>query len=94
MNNKTILQIPLDVSLRDEALRAAEGLGFSSLQETVRVFLKKLANQTIGISFEEKENLSPKAERRYLQMVKGVQSGKVKVKSFKDVGEMMNFLNS
>lgn len=70
MNNKTILQVPIDISLRDQALRAAESLGFSSLQETVRVFLKKLASQTIEISFEETERLSPKAERRYARMIK------------------------
>lgn len=76
MNNKTVLQVPIDIGLRDQALRAAENLGFSSLQETIRVFLKKLASQTIGISFEETERLSPKAEKRYARMIKDYEKNK------------------
>jgi len=70
MSNKTILQVPIDISLRDQAVAAAEDLGFSSLQETIRVFLKKLASQKISISFEESEKLSPRAEKRYAKMLK------------------------
>lgn len=69
MNNKTILQVPIDISLRDQALKAAENLGFSSLQETIRVFLKKLASKSITVSFEETETLSPAAEKRYVKMI-------------------------
>ncbi|PJA49539.1 hypothetical protein CO169_01720 [Candidatus Shapirobacteria bacterium CG_4_9_14_3_um_filter_39_13] len=76
MNNKTILQVPIDISLRDQALRAAESLGFSSLQETIRVFLRKLANKSITISFEETENLSPSAEKRYAKMIRDYKENK------------------
>lgn len=94
MNNKTILQVPLDVSLRNQALRTAEDLGFSSLQEVIRVFLKKLASQSLSISFEETEKLSPKAEKRYSKMIEEVESGKVKTVSFDNVGALMKHLNS
>lgn len=36
--NNTVLQIPLSKDLRVKSLKAAEDLGFSSLQEVVRVF--------------------------------------------------------
>lgn len=76
MNNKTILQVPMDVSLRNSALKAAEELGFSSLQETVRVFLKKLSDKCISITMEETEKLSPRAEKRYLKMIDDYKKGK------------------
>lgn len=94
MSNKTILQVPIDVNLRDQASSAAEDLGFSSLQETIRVFLKKLASKSITVSFEETEKLSPAAEKRYARMIKEVESGKVKTMSFDNVDDLMKHLNS
>ena len=94
MNNKTVLQVPIDIGLRDQALEAAENLGFSSLQETIRVFLKKLANRSLTVTFEETETLSPAAERRYVKMIKEVESGKVKTESFDNVEDLMTHLNS
>lgn len=94
MNNKTILQVPLDISLRDQALQTAENLGFSSLQEAIRVFLKSLANQSLSISFNETERLSLKAEKRYAKMIEEVKSGKEKAMSFDKVDDLMEFLNS
>lgn len=46
--NRTILQVPLDRTLRKEAEKQALSQGFSSLQEAVRIFLKKLARGVIG----------------------------------------------
>lgn len=94
MNNQTILQVPIDVSLRNQALKVAEELGFSSLQETIRVFLRKLANRSLTVTFEETETLSPAAERRYAKMIKEVESGKVKTESFDNVEDLMTHLNS
>ena len=51
----TILQVPIDKSLRNQAAAAASNLGFSSLQEAVRVFLTQLADKNVKISFEPKE---------------------------------------
>lgn len=94
MNSKTVLQVPIDISLRNQALKVAEELGFSSLKETIRVFLRKLANRSLTVTFEETETLSPAAEKRYAKMIKEVESGRVKTKSSDNVEELMTHLNS
>lgn len=91
--NTTTLQIPINKTLREQAATAAERLGFSSLQETIRVFLKKLASGEIGLRFEETVQLSPKAIKRYNKMIDEVESGKVKTKTFSDVASLMKHLN-
>lgn len=70
------LQIPVSKSLKISAQQAAFSLGFSSLQELVRVLLKKISQQTLSISFTEEGVLSPKAEKRYLKMIKDIKTGK------------------
>lgn len=47
----TTLQVPVDASLKSRATKAAKAMGFSSLQEIVRVFLQKLADGEIHIEF-------------------------------------------
>lgn len=91
--NTTTLQIPINKTLRQQATVAAERLGFSSLQETVRVFLKKLASGEIGIRFEETVQLSPKAINRYNKIIDEIESGKAKTKTFSDVASLMKHLN-
>ncbi|KKU69815.1 MAG: hypothetical protein UX92_C0009G0025 [Candidatus Amesbacteria bacterium GW2011_GWA1_47_20] len=91
----TILQVPIDKTLRNQAAAAASNLGFSSLQEAVRVFLAQLPTQTVKISFEEPAiKLSPKAIKRYNKMIDEVESGKVETVSFTDVDKMMEYLHS
>lgn len=53
--NRTVLQVPLDSALRKEAEKQALSQGFSSLQEAVRIFLKKLAKGEIEIIFKDKK---------------------------------------
>ena len=92
---KTIIQVPVDKKLRDQAATAASSLGFSSLQETIRVFLRKLASHELTLSFEESPvQLSPRAARRYDKMVDDVLSGKVKTRSFTSTDALMKHLNS
>lgn len=88
----TILQVPVKKSLRDQAALAAQDLGFSSLQETVRVFLAKLANGKVDIGFREPTVLSPKAAARYDKMVADIESGKAKTKTFTSVDSLMDDL--
>ncbi len=54
-------------TLRDEAEIVALDYGFSSLQETIRVILKKLTMRQLGISITETESisLSHAAKKRY-----------------------------
>ncbi len=67
--NKTILQVPINTSLRKAAEVEARSQGFSSLQEAVRIFLRKMAEKKISVTFEETVALSPKAIRRYDKLI-------------------------
>jgi hypothetical protein len=48
----TILQIPMKKELRDKAAIKAGELGFSSLQEPVRIFLKQLALGEVSMKLQ------------------------------------------
>lgn len=92
--NSTILQVPVSKNLRDEAAVAASNLGFSSLQEAVRVFLAQLPTQTVKISFEPKPiQLSAQAIKRYNKISDDFEMNKDKYPSFTDVDKMMEYLN-
>jgi len=59
------------------------------------VFLQKLSNKELTFTFREPtERLLPKAEKRYLKMLKEIKEGKVKMKSFTNVDEMMAYLDA
>lgn len=74
---RTILQVPVSSGVRAEALAASREMGFSSLQETVRVLLSKLANRQLIIQVEETIiPLSARSEKRYAGMDKDFQSNK------------------
>jgi len=79
--SRTTLQIPLDTTLRNKAEKVATAVGFSSVQEVVRVFLNKFATQSIDIGFYDKEaQLSKKAEARYIPMINEAKKRKGTVK--------------
>jgi len=93
--DSTILQVPISKSLRNEAAAAASGMGFSSLQEAVRVFLAQLQTQTVKISFEPKPiQLSQKAIKRYNKIIDEIDSGKADLVSFDNVDDMTRYLSS
>ena len=81
--NSTILQIPNDKNIRNQAASYAEKMGFSSLQEVVRLFLNKIATGEMNVTFERSVQLSPKAIKRYDKIIDEIDSGKVKYKTFK-----------
>lgn len=74
--SKTILQVPLNTDLKKEAEKQALNQGFSSLQEAVRVFLKKLSDKKINVSFEETVILSEKSQNRYQRIIEDFKEGK------------------
>ena len=75
---RTVLQVPMTNSLKASALKAAKDSGFSSLQETVRVFLNQLVNKQLSISFTPQViKLSPAAEKRYLKWKKTLNKAKI-----------------
>jgi antitoxin component of RelBE/YafQ-DinJ toxin-antitoxin module len=92
--SRSILQIPIAAELRAEAEKQAEAQGFSSLQEAVRVFLKRFAQGTIGVKFEEAAQLSPKAIKRYNKMIDDIESGREKTYEFTNVDDLMKHLNA
>lgn len=93
--NKTILQVPIDKKLRDQAALLATKQGFSSLQDLMRLFLSQFVEKQVSVRFTEPaEQLSPQAARRYDKMVEDIRSGKVKTKSFTSVADLMADLNA
>lgn len=92
---RTVVQIPLPKELKISAEKAAEEAGFSSLQEVLRVFMKKFAGKKIDLTFEEKVTyLSPKAEKRYAKIMRDIESGKEKVYTAKDADDLIKQLHS
>ncbi len=94
----TIIQVPIDKSLRDEAVIAATSLGFSSIQEAIRVFLVQLPRQTVKISFEQPPiQLSKRAVKRYDNIIDEIESGKMPTRAFTkkdDVKAIEKYLDS
>lgn len=74
--NRTVLQVPVSVELRRGAEREAMRQGFSSLQDLVRIFLKKLADGLLRVNLEESVELSPRAIKRYDKMHEDFKAGR------------------
>ncbi len=92
---RTILQVPLPKELKISAEKAAQDAGFSSLQEVLRVFMKKFASKKIDLAFEEEVTyLSPKAEKKYTKIMHDIENGKEKVYTTKSVDDFLNQLHS
>lgn len=92
----TTLQVPVDTLLKSRATKAAKAMGFSSLQETVRLFLNKLASGAMHIeltSLDTDEYISPKALARYDKLERDIDSGKEPVYGATSVKDLMNQLS-
>ena len=95
MNSTTIIQVPVDKSLRVRASAVATAQGFSSLQEAIRIFLYQFSTRAISVKFEPTPiQLSLRAIKRYNKMSEDVESGRVKPVSFENIDEMMDYLHS
>lgn len=77
--SKTIIQVPIEKNLRDRAHIASSEMGFSSLQESIRLFLTQLANKKVDIGFTTK--LSARALSRYNKIIEEIEKGKGITKS-------------
>ena len=92
--SKTIIQVPVTKTLRNRAALAAADFGFSSIQESIRVFLNQLAKKQISISFTPKPiQLSPQAIKRYNKITNDIESGKEKLFTANSVKELMAHLS-
>ena len=90
--SKTILQVPVSKDLKEKAEKAATKQGFSSLQESVRLFLAKLATNRLEITIQEPVRLSENSERRYLKQTLDFEKNK-NISSAKSVEELASQLN-
>lgn len=88
---KTILQVPVDKQLKNNAEKAASEQGFSSLQEIVRVFLAQLASRKVEMSLKS-VSLSAENENLYDKMTKDFESGK-NVYPANNVEDLLSKLN-
>lgn len=93
--NRVIVQVPMSPELKRQAELASSRMGFSSLQETIRVLVTKLARRqlTVEIGYPE-ERLSPRAVRRYEKIIRDIDSGKTKTVPFDTTKDMMAYLHS
>lgn len=92
---RTVLQVPLPKELKISAEKAAGEAGFSSLQEVLRVFMKKFASKKIDLTFEEEVTyLSPRAEKRYIKIMHDIESGKEKVYTAKNANDLLEQLHT
>lgn len=64
--------------LKESAESVALDYGFSSLQETIRLILNKLAKRELTVSVREEKvvRLSAKNEKRYLKLVEDIKKGR------------------
>lgn len=95
MNNTVTLQVPMKRELKDAAESAAYDHGFSSLQEMVRVMLKKLSTNEMIVHFSSAKPviLSKKAKKRYAKAIADIKAGKNIVASA-DAKDFLNKLRS
>ncbi len=90
----TILQIPIEKAFRNEVSKVVADMGFSSLQDYIRLFLKKTLKGEVGVSIEKfpAVKLSAKNAKRYDKIVNDYLTGKLKTKSFDNVDNLMEDL--
>ncbi len=91
----TTLQVPLPKSLKSNATSVAREIGFSSLQDFVRLVLTKLAHRelTVEVASTEYIKLSPAAKKRYAKMAEDFRKRK-NIKEFDNIDDLMKYLNS
>lgn len=91
---RVIVQVPMSKALREKAEFVSSDLGFSSIQEAIRVLLTKLSKKEFSLRVEEVEEvtyLSPAAERKFKKAVEDIKAGRniYKPKDKKDFFKML-----
>lgn len=94
---RTIVQVPMSKDLKQKAERVSADMGFSSLQETIRVLLTKLSKREFTFRVEEAAeeitHLSPAAERKFKKTVEDIKAGRNITKT-KNTDELLRLLRS
>lgn len=76
---RVIVQVPMAKELKDKAELVSSDLGFSSIQEAIRVLLTKLSKREFSLKIEETEEisyLSPAAEKKFKKAVEDIKAGR------------------
>ena len=94
---RAIIQVPVNPALKKRVEKKAESDGFSSVQQLIRLVLAKYDRGSLEVNIGEQfppVQLSEKAIRRYNKIDRDIASGKIKLKSFDSVDELMKDLTS
>ena len=76
---RVIVQVPISRDLKEKAEVVSSDLGFSSVQEAIRVLLTKLSKREFNLRVEEAEEvnyLSPSAEKKFKKAVEDIKAGR------------------
>lgn len=93
---RVIVQVPMPKELKKKAEAVSADLGFSSMQEVIRVLLTKLSKKEFSLKVEETEeitHLSPASERKFRKAVEDIKAGRSIYKP-KNKDEFFKLLNS
>lgn len=93
---RVVVQVPMSRELKEKAQSVSLDMGFSSLQETIRLLLTKLSKRELTMTIEPLEeiaHLSKAAEARYAQAVRDIKAGRNITKT-KNVDELLSLLRS
>lgn len=92
---RVVVQVPMSQELKEKAEIVSVDLGFSSIQETIRVLLTKLSKREFNLRIEEVEEityLSPKAEKKFKKAIEDIKAGRNVTKT-KNIEELLSLLN-
>ncbi len=93
---RVIVQVPMSKELKNKAEAVSSDLGFSSVQEIIRVLLTKFSKREFNFKVEEVEeiaDLSPRAERKFKKAVEDIKAERNITKT-KNVDEFLKLLHS
>jgi len=95
---RVIVQVPMSTDLKKSAEAVSSDLGFSSLQETIRVLLTKLSKKELRFQVteeppEEIKYLSKAAERKFKKAVEDIKAGRNITKT-KNTDKLLSLLRS
>lgn len=93
---RVVVQVPMSKELKEKAETVSADLGFSSVQEIIRVLLTKLSKKELSLKVEEVEeitHLSPAAERKFKKAVADIKAGRNVTKT-KNIDELLSLLHS
>lgn len=92
---KVTVQVPMSKELKEKAELASADMGFSSLQEAIRIFVTKLSNKELQLKLEDAEEvtLSKSAKRRYEKIATEIEKS-VNVTKTENIDELFQLLES